>query len=121
MTKQPSERQHLAQRIADKINELGINNPFGGDVNFMKAERGGGWYEVSFSIPVILDGTIRVFTTSNVGIETNRNEFRGLNEKEVMLFLTEPINGGELIAYQERRKMYRDDPYYNEDGTEKRD
>ena len=58
--KPPSERQQLAQRIADFINANRLNNPFGGDVH-QSAEKKGRPYTILFSRPRYLDGLVTVY------------------------------------------------------------
>jgi hypothetical protein len=58
-----SERQSCANRIARFINANKLTNPFGGDVVL---DRSGKMpcYEVSFSKPRVLNGTVSVYSTS---------------------------------------------------------
>jgi len=56
-----SPRQQVAINLADTVIFGGLTNPFGGTVT--KAEANGkAFWEVSYSRPAILDGSIRVYS-----------------------------------------------------------
>lgn len=52
-----SERKDLAQRIADVINNGRLSSPYGGQVSTQ-----GRCYVVGFSVPVLLDGEVKVYS-----------------------------------------------------------
>ena len=74
-----SERQMCANRIARFINANNLTTPFGGDVVL---DRSGKMpcYDVSFSKPRVLNGTVSVYSTSfiKVSFETS---YRSLPNK----------------------------------------
>ena len=60
-----SARQEIANRIAEKICEWRLTNPFGGEVS-----KSGNYYGILFAIPRYLDGFVRVYGPRWILVET---------------------------------------------------
>jgi hypothetical protein len=58
-----SERQQLAQRLADFICQNNLTTPYGGDV-----VKDGNHYSVLFSTPRVLDGVVKVYGSKFIQI-----------------------------------------------------
>lgn len=86
-----SERSDIAQEIADKVNALKLNNPYGGQVALESAKKGK-YYSVLFSYPRYIDGIVRVFSPKNIIVETS-NSVKTCRSKEEALAELESING----------------------------
>lgn len=87
-----SERSDIAQEIADKINELKLNNPYGGEVGLQSSKKGGKYYAVAFSYPRYIDGVVMVFSPKNIVVETTRS-VKHCKSKEEAIAELEEING----------------------------
>ena len=71
-----STREELAGQVAERVRELGLVNPFGGDVS--KVERGGRtFYSVLFSKPRVLDGVVEVWGSRFVRVVSRGPAGRG--------------------------------------------
>ena len=79
-----SKRSELAQELADKVNELDLNNPFGGEVSLQTSGKGFKYYEISFSHPRTLDGVIRIFSEKKIIIHTNRDDWEFDNKEDAL-------------------------------------
>lgn len=61
-TETKSARAQLAERIASKIRDLSICNPYGGDVTKTKDSKNREIYSVLFSKPRNLDGSVAIYS-----------------------------------------------------------
>lgn len=78
-----SARSEVAERIAAKIREFKLTNPFGGDVS--KSDR---YYGILFAIPRYTDGLVRVY-----------------GPKWILVESVGPISDGKLIFESEQHAI----------------
>ncbi len=64
-----SERKDIAYRIAEKIIDWKLTNPFGGDVT-QSSDRKGKPYRIAFSYPRLLDGMVSVYGPRFIQVQT---------------------------------------------------
>lgn len=76
-TKPPSPREVVAHQIATHIRELGLINPYGGEAKRHSTNR---FWEIGFSFPRYLDGTVAVFSEKYIRI-TWHTQYRNLPER----------------------------------------
>lgn len=78
-----SERQQLAQRIADFISRNRLTVPYGGDVS-----KAGRHYTVTFASPKTLDGVVNVYGDKFIQI-TYQTAYRELPHRDNRVFESE--------------------------------
>ena len=81
-----SNRSALAERMAYFINELGLNNPFGGEIT--RGSGRGKPYLISFSKPRYVDGTIYIYGEKFIQVKY-QTAFRDLPERDSRVFTNE--------------------------------
>lgn len=82
-----SERAQIAERIAETIRELGLTNPFGGDVSRPEGQR---YYGILFARPRTLDGLVRVYGPKFILVETSQTgQEKFESEAEAVAFIRE--------------------------------
>lgn len=84
LLEQPSERRALAERLASRIRNLGLTDPYGGEVTEVQNKKWHKYYEVTFSHPRTLGGVIRVLGVNKMYIHTNRGDWDCFSESEAI-------------------------------------
>lgn len=97
LTTRVSEREIVATSIAQVIIEMGMTNPFGGDVKKTTQENGRSYYGVLFSRPATLDGFVRVYSPTFILVESSRTgkeKFTGEKAEQAAIeYLKEEFGG----------------------------
>ena len=103
MTDKPkSERQLIAERIAEFLRTNDVCSPFGGDVSLY---RGGKvpCYVTAFSQPRVLDGTVSVYSPNFIQVRFNTG-YRALPAGDSRIFASEQAATDFLrLAFVERK------------------